>query len=83
MTHNKGNKYNLTRDESKALRVWGSGMFASWIVIMASVFIGLFSPNQIHGLIIIIGGSSIGFIILIYTTREENKAYKKLYPPEE
>ena len=75
--------YDLTVNERKALGEFGIGMFASLFIIIASVLIGLFALNQLHGAIIMISGSFIGYVLLLYTIREENKNYKKLYPKKE
>lgn len=75
--------YNLTVDEQKAIGEFGTGMFTSVVIIMASVLIGLFASDQLHGMIIMISGSLLGFVLLLYTIRKDNKNYKKLYPEKE
>lgn len=75
--------YDLTTDERKALNMFGIGMFASVGIIIASVMIGLFIPNQLHGRIIMIGGAFVGYVLLRHTTKENDAVYKKLYPDKE
>lgn len=75
--------YDLTVNERKALCEFGVGIFASVVIIMASVLIGMFALNQLYGTIILISGSFVGYVLLLYTIRKDNKNYKKLYPKKE
>lgn len=72
-------KYNLTPEESEAVDDFGASLFRSLGLIMASVMFGLITGN----IILMVGGSLIGLIMLLHTCREETKTYNKLYPKTE
>lgn len=72
-------KYNLTPEESKAVNDFGAGIVSSFCIIAASVLAGILTGN----IIIMVGGSIIGLIMLRHTCREETKTYNKLYHKKE